>query len=105
VLRTMINQQREFNPRAFQVFGPKIVATRGHYEDRGLESRFLTETMGGRQLRGDPVSYSTAEPVRVPIPKGPRKFFHQLVAPLPNAPADKKDIINAYVKAAMTAPV
>src|SRR5262245_52812983 len=53
VLRTMMNRQREFNPQAFHVFGPKIVATRGHYEDRGLESRFITEETGGRQLRGD----------------------------------------------------
>jgi hypothetical protein len=53
VLRTMMNRQREFNPQAFQVFGPKIVATRGSYDDRGLESRFLTELMGGRQLRAD----------------------------------------------------
>jgi hypothetical protein len=27
VLRTMMNRQREFNPQAFHVFGPKIVAT------------------------------------------------------------------------------
>ena len=53
VLRTMMNRQREFNPRAFHVFGPKIVATRGRYEDRGLESRFLTEEMGTRPLRDD----------------------------------------------------
>lgn len=53
VLRTLINQKHEFNPAAFQVFGPKIVATRGTYEDRALESRFLTELMGGRPLRGD----------------------------------------------------
>jgi hypothetical protein len=53
VLRTMMNRQREFNPQAFQVFGPKIVATRGSYEDRGLESRFLTEEMGSRKLRSD----------------------------------------------------
>jgi len=53
VLRTMQNQQREFNPRAFRVFGPKLVATRGRYEDKGLESRFLTEEMGGRSLRSD----------------------------------------------------
>src|SRR6266516_3589439 len=53
VLRTMMNNQREFNPRAFQVFGPKIVATRGSYEDKGLESRFITEEMGSRQLRSD----------------------------------------------------
>ncbi len=53
VLRTMMTRQREFNPQAFQVFGPKIVATRSHYEDKGLESRFLTEEMGGRRLRTD----------------------------------------------------
>ncbi len=53
VLRTMMNRQREFNPQAFQVFGPKIVATRAAYEDKGLESRFLTEDMGSRPLRPD----------------------------------------------------
>jgi len=53
VLRTMMNREREFNPRAFHVFGPKIVATRGSYDDKGLESRFLTEEMGSRQLRSD----------------------------------------------------
>ena len=53
VLRTLINQKKEFNPAAFQVFGPKIVATRGTYDDRALESRFLTELMGGRKLRDD----------------------------------------------------
>jgi hypothetical protein len=53
VLRTMMNHQKEFNPRAFQVFGPKIVATRGHYNDSGLESRFITEDTGARPLRSD----------------------------------------------------
>ena len=53
VLRTMMNRQREFNPQAFQVFGPKIVATRGSYEDKALESRFITEEMGARPLRTD----------------------------------------------------
>ena len=53
VLRTMMNRQREFNPQAFHVFGPKIVATRGSYDDKGLESRFLTEEMGSRKLRSD----------------------------------------------------
>ncbi len=51
VLRTMMNRQREFNPQAFQVFGPKIVASRGTYQDQGLESRFITEEMGTRKLR------------------------------------------------------
>lgn len=53
ILRTMQNSQREFNPRAFRVFGPKIVATRGEYEDKALESRFLTEVMGRGSLRTD----------------------------------------------------
>src|ERR1700738_2880687 len=53
VLRTMMNRQREFNPQAFHVFGPKIVGTRGTYDDKGLESRFITEEMGSRQLRSD----------------------------------------------------
>src|SRR3546814_613772 len=53
VLRTMQTDQREFNPRAFQVFGPKIVAARGSFEDRALESRFLTEEMGQRRPRRD----------------------------------------------------
>ena len=53
ILRTMMNRQKEFNPQAFQVFGPKIVATRSSYEDKGLESRFLTEEMAARRLRSD----------------------------------------------------
>ena len=57
ILRTMINRQREFNPQAFQVFGPKLVASRGTYEDKALESRFITEEMGARPLRaGIPIS-------------------------------------------------
>jgi hypothetical protein len=53
VLRTMQTDQREFNPRAFQVYGPKIIAARGSFDDRALESRFLTEEMGQRRLRTD----------------------------------------------------
>ncbi len=53
VLRTMQNRDKEFNPRAFRVYGPKIIAMRGRFEDPALESRFLTEEMGGRALRGD----------------------------------------------------
>jgi hypothetical protein len=53
VLRTMISASKEYNPRAFQVFGPKLVATRGEYDDVALESRFLTEEMGCSRLRED----------------------------------------------------
>src|SRR5206468_4228243 len=51
VLRSEVTRQGEFNPRAYHVFGPKIVATRGYFEDRALESRCLTEVMGQAKLR------------------------------------------------------
>lgn len=51
VLRTMTNRDRELNPRAFRVFGPKLVGMREHFADRALESRFLTEEMGLRRVR------------------------------------------------------
>ncbi len=53
VLRTAISVKKEFDPRAFTVFGPKIVAMRRSFEDQALESRFLTEEMGQRSLRND----------------------------------------------------
>ncbi len=53
VLRANLSRQREFEPRAFQVFGPKIVATRGNYDDKGLDSRFITAEMRSRKLRKD----------------------------------------------------
>src|SRR5437867_1428207 len=57
VLRSEATPQREFNPRAYAVFGPKIVATRGYFEDRALESRCLTEEMGLGGMRDDiPIS-------------------------------------------------
>src|SRR5665213_482298 len=61
VLRTMQNRDKEFNPRAFRVFGPKIIAMRGSYDDPALESRFLTEDMGMRPMRADiPISQPSA---------------------------------------------
>jgi hypothetical protein len=53
VLRTVVNRFKEFNPHAFKVFGPKIVAMRGSFDDKALESRFFTEETGGRPLRDD----------------------------------------------------
>jgi len=53
LLRTIVNRQKEFNPRAFKVYGPKIIAMRGSFEDGALESRFLTEETGIRPLRED----------------------------------------------------
>jgi hypothetical protein len=62
VLRTAVTVKREFDPRAFNVFGPKIVAMRRSFEDPALESRFLTEEMGQRSLRGDiPINLPDAQ--------------------------------------------
>ena len=53
VLRSEVSPRREFNPKAYVVFGPKMVATRSYFEDRALESRCLTEEMGQLRLRDD----------------------------------------------------
>ena len=53
VLRSIQNRNKEFNPAAFNVFGPKIIAMRGKFADRALESRFLTEEMKDGSLRND----------------------------------------------------
>lgn len=58
VLRSEATANRgEFNPRAYEVYGPKLIATRGFFKDRALESRCLTEETGQRELRKDlPIS-------------------------------------------------
>ena len=53
VLRSEVSGNKEFNPRAYAVFGPKLVATRGFFQDQALESRCITEEMGQFRLRGD----------------------------------------------------
>lgn len=53
VLRTLQNRHKEFNPAAFKVFGPKILAMRDSFRDQALESRCITERMGTRPLRSD----------------------------------------------------
>src|SRR5438034_1579451 len=54
VLRSEVSGKKgEFNPRAYAVFGPKLVATRGFFQDRALESRCITEEMNHYRLRDD----------------------------------------------------
>ena len=53
VLRTMTNRNRELNPQAFKVYGPKIIAMREQFSDVALESRFLTEETSARSMRSD----------------------------------------------------
>ena len=61
VLRTIVTKDKEFNPHAFKVFGPKVIATRELFQDKALESRFLTEETGMRALRAD---------IPIHLPKG-----------------------------------
>ncbi len=56
VLRTQVTQQKEFDPRAFVVFGPKIVGMRRPFADRALESRFLTVEMQPGRSSGVPIN-------------------------------------------------
>ncbi len=53
VLRSESINGKDFRPRAFKVFGPKIVGMRGRYDDPALESRFLTETSSNPSDRKD----------------------------------------------------
>ncbi|MCG3134362.1 MAG: hypothetical protein HMLKMBBP_01668 [Planctomycetes bacterium] len=48
---------KEYSPHAYHVFGPKIIASRSAFDDRGLESRFISEQLGLKRLRRDvPIS-------------------------------------------------
>ncbi len=61
VLRSEVTPTKEFNPRAFDVFGPKIIATRRDFDDQALESRCITEVMSGLAPRVDiPLSLPAA---------------------------------------------
>lgn len=53
VLRSEATPGKEFNPKAFDVYGPKIIATRRSFDDRALESRCITEEMNGLPPRPD----------------------------------------------------
>ena len=42
VLRCAFNKNKEFDPVGYQVYGCKILASRKHFDDPALESRFIT---------------------------------------------------------------
>lgn len=47
----------EFSPRAFKVFGPKVIASRNHFGDEALESRCLTEVLiPKKKLKSVPIA-------------------------------------------------
>lgn len=61
VLRCESRNGTTFEARGYRVFGPKIVAMRGSYEDTALESRFISEDMTHSTLRADiPISLPDA---------------------------------------------
>jgi hypothetical protein len=53
VLRTETTPKGEFNPRAFTVYGPKLVSTRQIFDDPALESRCITAHLGKSEVRLD----------------------------------------------------
>ena len=53
VLRSMDNGNRGFDVVPFNVFGPKIIATRKKFGDQATESRCLTYETGSREVRAD----------------------------------------------------
>jgi hypothetical protein len=53
VLRSEVNGKHEYDPRAYTVYGPKVIGTRGLFQDRALESRCITEDLGLRPVRQD----------------------------------------------------
>ena len=61
VLRTHVSNKKEFDPRAFAIYGPKIVGMRRSYEDRALESRFLTVEMEPGQAACVPINLPEAQ--------------------------------------------
>lgn len=63
VLRSVPNRHKEYDPKAFRVFGPKLIGMRERFSDAALESRFLTEETGQRSLRSD-------IPIQVPATLG-----------------------------------
>src|SRR5262249_11450580 len=53
VLRTESTPSGEFNPRAFTVYGPKLISTRHPFDDAALESRCITAHLGKGEVRPD----------------------------------------------------
>ena len=53
LLRSEVSKAGIYNPKAFHVFGPKILATRGAYQDPALESRIITRRAKSGNIRKD----------------------------------------------------
>lgn len=53
VLRSELMPSKEFNPSAYAVFGPKLIAMRSAFDDPALESRLISEELGLRPVRAE----------------------------------------------------
>jgi len=53
VLRCAFNKNKEFDPVGYQVYGCKILASRKHFSDPALESRFISEKPRFSIIRSD----------------------------------------------------
>jgi len=93
VLRSEAAPGKEFNPKAFDVFGPKIIATRRSFDDRALESRCITEDMTGLPPRKDiPLSlpeafYNEAEELKSQLLSFRVRWRLRLDTPVPTRDA------------------
>lgn len=66
------------------------------------EEKFTYEmemTVTGGGFTDDPVTWSTAGPVTIPLPEGRLKYVNPLKLPLPPIPADKRELVNSYIAA------
>lgn len=71
LLRSESVNGKDFKPRAFRVYGPKILAMRGRYDDPALESRFLTETNPNPSERLDiPVNLPSEQEAEAKVLRG-----------------------------------
>ncbi len=60
VLRSEQTREKEYNPTAFHVFGPKLIASRSAFTDRALESRCITFDLPSKRPRpGIPLNLPT----------------------------------------------
>ncbi|TCO62918.1 hypothetical protein [Actinocrispum wychmicini] len=88
---------------------PPVVVTRANltnalwevfsdkYFDVDSISLTISVDVSGPNFTDDPVTYSTEQPVTVPVPKGRIKYLSPLPVALPKPPPDKVDVINQYI--------
>ncbi len=95
ILRQTVSQKGVMSPRAFHVFGPKIVSMRSVFEDQALESRFFTCEMGERPMRPD-VPINLPEGYRQEAETLRNKLLMYRFRNLPTMKADARLVDSAF---------